>query len=285
MNCNNKKKKVTIKDIADACGVSTATVSYVVNGREDQRISPETWKRVLHKVHIMGYESSAVAKALATGNSGMVGLYAPNAASDPDEAHSFAAFTQELAARLEGRGYALRLIDDSCVSQTINTLDAIVALNVDRLAFRKIGFNCFYPLICVDGVVDDLFLFYQVNTDFAAAAAAARQLGNRACAVLRPFAEQRLNRRVEESFDSACFLESKDKLGAFLSAEPGDTVFVAMGAMLAEQLRSLTSGRVLSLCPGGDIELPYKKKAKMVAGLVYDTIRKSGGAEHDIRLL
>lgn len=182
MNSNNKKKKVTIKDIADACGVSTATVSYVVNGREDQRISPETWKRVLHEVHIMGYESSAVAKALATGNSGMVGLYAPNAASDPDEAHSFAAFTQELAARLEGCGYALRLIDDSCVSQTIDTLDAIVALNVDRLTFRKIGFNCFCPLICVDGVVDDLFLFYQVNTDFAAAAAAARQLGNRACA-------------------------------------------------------------------------------------------------------
>ena len=52
---NEKKKKVTIKDIADACGVSTATVSYVVNGREDQRISPETRKRVLHEVHLMGY--------------------------------------------------------------------------------------------------------------------------------------------------------------------------------------------------------------------------------------
>ena len=50
---NEKKKKVTIKDIADACGVSTATVSYVVNGREDQRISPETRKRVLHEVHLL----------------------------------------------------------------------------------------------------------------------------------------------------------------------------------------------------------------------------------------
>ena len=56
---DNGKKKVTIKDIAEACGVSTATVSYVLNGREDQRISPETWKRVMHEVHLMGYESSA----------------------------------------------------------------------------------------------------------------------------------------------------------------------------------------------------------------------------------
>ena len=149
---NGKKKKVTIKDIAEACGVSTATVSYVVNGRNDQRISPETWKRVLHEVHIMGYESSAVAKALATGNSGSVGLFAPNAASDPDGAQAFAAFALELIMQLEKRGYALRLIDDTCVSQTIDTLDAIIALNVDRLTFRKIGFNCFYPLICVDGI-------------------------------------------------------------------------------------------------------------------------------------
>ena len=140
---SNKKKKVTIKDIADACGVSTATVSYVVNGREDQRISPETWKRVLHEVHIMGYESSAVAKALATGNSGVVGLFAPNSASGPDEAYAFASFAQELMVQLEKRGYTLRLIDDSCVSQTINTMDAIVTVNIDRLTFRKIGFNCF----------------------------------------------------------------------------------------------------------------------------------------------
>ena len=124
---NGKKKKVTIKDIAEACGVSTATVSYVVNGREDQRISPETWKQVLHEVHIMGYESSAVAKALATGNSGVVGLFAPNSASGPDEAYAFASFAQELMVQLEKRGYTLRLIDDSCVSQTFGRENQVFA--------------------------------------------------------------------------------------------------------------------------------------------------------------
>ena len=101
---DNGKKKVTIKDIAEACGVSTATVSYVLNGREDQRISPETWKRVMHEVHLMGYESSAVAKALATGNSCAVGLFAPHAAESADSAHAFAAFASALAPALEQRG-------------------------------------------------------------------------------------------------------------------------------------------------------------------------------------
>ena len=282
---SNKKKKVTIKDIADACGVSTATVSYVVNGREDQRISPETWKRVLHEVHIMGYESSAVAKALATGNSGVVGLFAPNSASGPAEAYAFASFAQELMVQLEKRGYTLRLIDDSCVSQTINTMDAIVTVNIDRLTFRKIGFNCFYPLICVDGVVDDLFLFYQINTDYAAAARAARSLGSHACAVLSPFAEPRLNSQIEECFDSVCFGSSEAQLSRFFAEQPEDTVCVAMGAMLAERARRLCRGRVLSLCPGGDIQLPVARKAETVASLVYETIRKTAGGEHDIRIL
>ena len=282
---NNKKKKVTIKDIAEACGVSTATVSYVVNGRSDQRISPETWKRVMHEVHLMGYESSAVAKALATGNSGVVGLFAPNAASSPDEAHAFAAFARELSSRLDQRGYSLRLIDDSCVSQTIETLDAIVAMNIDRLTFRKIGFNCFCPLICVDGIVDDLFLFYQINTDFARAAAAAGRPGSQVCAVLRPFAEPRLNRRVEDSFDFTCFVEGKAIPEGFFADKPRDMVCVALGRCLAEQLGRVPGLKVLSLCPGGDIELPAARKAETVASLVYDTIRKSAGAEHDIRLL
>lgn len=167
---DNGKKKVTIKDIAEACGVSTATVSYVLNGREDQRISPETWKRVMHEVHLMGYESSAVAKALATGNNNVVGLYAPNLGRLQSRAYENAFFVSQLAESLRGRGYQLQLIGELCRHTTIKTLDAIVTLDVDRETFRQIGFNCFYPLICVDGLVDDPFLFYQVNNNFGRAA-------------------------------------------------------------------------------------------------------------------
>lgn len=59
-------KKVTIKDVAREAGVSVATVSYVVNGRTDLRISDETRKRVLHVINLLNYSPNQTAKALAS---------------------------------------------------------------------------------------------------------------------------------------------------------------------------------------------------------------------------
>lgn len=279
---DRNKKKVTIKDIAEACGVSTATVSYVVNGREDQRISPETWKRVMHEVHLMGYESSAVAKALATGNNRVVGLYAPNMLRCPDRAQENLAFAASLAECLMSRGYQLQLTGELCLSTTIKTLDAIVALDVDGGTFRQIGFNCFYPLICVDGFVEDNFLFYQVSNDYARAARAARERGSLAALALEPYAEPKLNSRAGACFDAVCTRTDEASLRLFAAAQPEGTAFVAQGAPLAERLRRLTAAPVLSLAPEGDIDARAGLKARTVAGLVVDTIHGRPPEEHDI---
>lgn len=279
---DNGKKKVTIKDIAEACGVSTATVSYVLNGREDQRISPETWKRVMHEVHLMGYESSAVAKALATGNNNVVGLYAPRLGCAPSRSHEDALFVSQLAESLRDRGYQLQFVGELCRSTTIKTLDAIVTLDVDREAFRQIGFNCFYPLICVDGLVDDPFLFYQVNNDFAGAAEQAGRHGSRAALVFEAYAEPRLNARAGAGFDAAFAWPGGSSLEGFAAAQPEGTVFVAQGALLAERLRRMTAAAVLSMCPQGDIEVNARLKARTTADLVVDTIRGQPPSEHDV---
>ena len=52
----------TIKDIARASGVSTATVSYVLNGT--RTLLPETHERVMRAVQELGYHPSAVARSL-----------------------------------------------------------------------------------------------------------------------------------------------------------------------------------------------------------------------------
>lgn len=44
-----ERKKITNKDVAKFAGVSVATVSYVMNGRTDQRISESTRKKVLQQ--------------------------------------------------------------------------------------------------------------------------------------------------------------------------------------------------------------------------------------------
>jgi LacI family transcriptional regulator len=56
----------TIRDVALRAGVSKATVSYILNGREvSMRIPPETRERVLAVVREMGYHPNALARSLA----------------------------------------------------------------------------------------------------------------------------------------------------------------------------------------------------------------------------
>ncbi len=49
------KKRVTLKDIAQASGVSTTTVSIILNGRRDVRIGEETRTRVLAAADKLAY--------------------------------------------------------------------------------------------------------------------------------------------------------------------------------------------------------------------------------------
>ena len=59
-----KRKNVTIKDIAQYAGVSTMTVSYVLNKNSKQTISEATRKKVLEAVETLHYVPSNTAKAL-----------------------------------------------------------------------------------------------------------------------------------------------------------------------------------------------------------------------------
>ncbi len=64
--------KVTIKDIAKKCDVSTQTVSRVINNRPD--VSPLTREKVQTVIKEMGYYPSAVARSLVKQNSLTIGV-------------------------------------------------------------------------------------------------------------------------------------------------------------------------------------------------------------------
>ncbi|MFF2520750.1 LacI family DNA-binding transcriptional regulator [Streptomyces liangshanensis] len=67
-------RRVTAADVARAAGVSAATVSLVVNGKDTGRVLPETRRRVLDSARQLGYEVDRRARSLATGRSGIVGF-------------------------------------------------------------------------------------------------------------------------------------------------------------------------------------------------------------------
>ncbi len=67
---------VRIKDVAEAVGVSTATVSNVINGKE-QRVSKEVREKIQTALEEMGYVRNRSAIMLAQTSSNMIGVVIP----------------------------------------------------------------------------------------------------------------------------------------------------------------------------------------------------------------
>jgi len=63
-----KKKRVSLKDIADKVGVSTALVSYVLNGQEkEKRVGAEVVIRIRKALEEMNYKPNFIARSLRYG--------------------------------------------------------------------------------------------------------------------------------------------------------------------------------------------------------------------------
>jgi LacI family transcriptional regulator, galactose operon repressor len=70
-----QRSRVTIREIADLAGVSVATVSRVMNGRDD--VAAETRELVQRVVREHGYTANRSARGLSAGRTGLVGATVP----------------------------------------------------------------------------------------------------------------------------------------------------------------------------------------------------------------
>lgn len=71
------RKKPTLADVAHAAGVSTATVSRVVNGTSD-KVSKTTRKRIIKRIQELEYEPMRIGRALSRMESEMIALLTPD---------------------------------------------------------------------------------------------------------------------------------------------------------------------------------------------------------------
>ncbi|WP_327660242.1 MULTISPECIES: LacI family DNA-binding transcriptional regulator [unclassified Streptomyces] len=76
-------RAVTMRDVAEAAGVSVSAVSHVVNNNTRARIGRDTRERVRRAIEDLGYRPNAMAKNLVKGASRFLGLVADAIASTP----------------------------------------------------------------------------------------------------------------------------------------------------------------------------------------------------------
>ena len=102
-----RPRAVTLDDVARKSGVSRATASRALNGRE--RVNPDVRDRVRLIADVLGYRPNSVARSLASGRSDVLGLVLPTGhiVSEPYEAHLLEAVAE--AATRSGHGLMLWL--------------------------------------------------------------------------------------------------------------------------------------------------------------------------------
>jgi LacI family transcriptional regulator len=120
-----KRPKLTMRDVARLAGVSTSTVSAVVN--QNVPVSPERKKRILDAMAALDYQPDAIARGLKTGKSNVIGIVVPDITNVfyPEVVRAV-----EVAAR--EAGYAVLLCDSTEDSQNEeNHLKMLLSRRVD----------------------------------------------------------------------------------------------------------------------------------------------------------
>jgi LacI family transcriptional regulator len=119
------KMAITIKDVAELSGVSTATVSRVINN--EKGIKQATRDRVLKAVERSGYRVNTIARSLKTNQSKIIGLISPEIAND-----FFMNIARGIEEYLKDFGYSLIICNtNESIDEEVSRAELLVEKCVD----------------------------------------------------------------------------------------------------------------------------------------------------------
>ncbi len=120
----------TIYDIAKKAGVSTATVSRVLNG-VNHPIKEETKQRILQIARELDYRPNVIAKSLAGGKSHTIALIIPSITND-----FYTQICEVIEEKLEQKGYHTYLCNTRrSVEKESRYIESLIARKVDGVIF------------------------------------------------------------------------------------------------------------------------------------------------------
>ncbi len=123
--------KVTAADIAKICGVSQATVSYVLNDRPDKSISPATREKILAAAHALSYHPDAGARGMRTRKAMSIGVIV----GQDSTSLSFNKTLRGIQRVLYQNGYSITLLPDEEASEQAKYVTYYLSRRIDGLLF------------------------------------------------------------------------------------------------------------------------------------------------------
>jgi len=165
----------TIKDVAKKAGVSTATVSRVING--DPRISSKTREKVLKCIHELDYKINNIARSLKTSKTYTIGFICPELANtffmtvakgveDELRKYGYSVIVCNSNESVEEEKERIKLLLEKCVDGAIIIPASHSGAHFKALAEQEI------PVVLVDRLVEDFstdaVLVDNINGSYAA---------------------------------------------------------------------------------------------------------------------
>lgn len=120
-------KTITVKDIAQICGVSLGTVDRALNDRPG--IKEETKQMILETVKKYGYQKNRQAISLASGKSGIIGVLVFNLNSD-----YFSQLITSIEKSVRDAGYTpVFMFTGICQEKEKDCVNSLLSMNVDGI--------------------------------------------------------------------------------------------------------------------------------------------------------
>lgn len=166
------------RDVAELAGVSSQTVSRVVNNRTN--VDASTRERVLSAMHVLGYWTNGAARALATGQSRSFGVI-----SFDLSAHGNARTIEAIAAAAADADYSVNIVGISAPTEeavqraytrlTSQAVDGVVLIEARILDTATVHLPTGVPVVIADGDPGRSFPAVDIN-QAAGARSATRHL-------------------------------------------------------------------------------------------------------------
>lgn len=237
------RQKVTIKDVAQAAGVSVSTVSHAFSGA--RTISSPTRKRIFDASRALGYVPNAHARKLRLGKSGMLGLSLRPSFDfirSPDDAETFNRLAGSMAIACLHRGLGLVHVPDVVGNgHDIVPMDGCVIAHPEKndpaIDFLE---SAGIPYVLIDPDLGRTDVPWTVRIDYANGARqiidAASAGGSRRVVFLREHATNAWNLDSLTAYEQWCaehnFMPEVHVIDERLRGEPFE---VELDAIIAEQ--------------------------------------------------